>query len=114
MVCGGNILSPITLIQPSLKSYAIDGVDFRISVIRDTYAFLISFFKDIPRPRKRLTELLLKAATEAPKGAEAKRQADALTESHLKFLRSPLEVLPTPDGTRVSGMRLGINRLEVM
>ncbi|MBN3306310.1 ADRO protein, partial [Amia calva] len=31
----------------------------------------------------------------------------------LKFLRSPLEILPSPDGTKASGIRLALNRLEI-
>ncbi|KAJ8399742.1 hypothetical protein AAFF_G00408470 [Aldrovandia affinis] len=63
--------------------------------------------KDVPRPRKRLTELMLKAVQGSPAGSG--------TASRLwgfRFLRSPVEVLPTPDLTRAAGIRLGINRLE--
>ncbi|XP_078081453.1 NADPH:adrenodoxin oxidoreductase, mitochondrial isoform X2 [Mustelus asterias] len=68
--------------------------------------------KDLPRPRKRLTELMLKAALEKPSGEEAERRATASKEWGLQFLRSPLEVIPSNDGKRVAGIRLSVNKLE--
>lgn len=64
---------------------------------------------DVPRPRRRLTELLLRTATEKP-GVE---EAQASRAWGLRFFRSPQEVLPTPDGRRVAGIRLAVTRLEV-
>ncbi|KAJ8363601.1 hypothetical protein SKAU_G00124320 [Synaphobranchus kaupii] len=63
--------------------------------------------KDLPRPRKRLTELMMKAVQATPAG-------DGLTSRQwgFRFLRSPVEVLPSPDLTRTAGIRLGVNRLE--
>ncbi|XP_066560983.1 NADPH:adrenodoxin oxidoreductase, mitochondrial isoform X2 [Amia ocellicauda] len=66
--------------------------------------------KDLPRPRKRLTELMLKAL-EKPVGKDM--EGAALRCWGLKFLRSPLEILPSPDGTKASGIRLALNRLEI-
>lgn len=68
---------------------------------------------DVPRPRRRLTELLLRTATEKPGVEEAARQALASRAWGLRFFRSPQQVLPTPDGQRVAGIRLAITRLEV-
>ena len=70
-------------------------------------------FSELPRVRKRLTELMVKTATEPPSGAEAERQAQAKNEWGLKFLRSPLEFLPDGSGSRLGAIRLGINKLEV-
>ena len=70
-------------------------------------------FSELPRVRKRLTELMVKTATEPPSGAEADRQAQAKNEWGLKFLRSPLEFLPDGLGSRLGAIRLGINKLEV-
>ncbi|XP_029456455.1 NADPH:adrenodoxin oxidoreductase, mitochondrial isoform X3 [Rhinatrema bivittatum] len=68
--------------------------------------------KDLPRPRKRLTELMVKSALEKPSEKDSARWASATREWGLKFLSSPTEVLPCADGTRVAGIRLAINRLE--
>ncbi|XP_041491858.1 NADPH:adrenodoxin oxidoreductase, mitochondrial isoform X1 [Microtus oregoni] len=68
--------------------------------------------KDVPRPRRRLTELLLRTATEKPGVEEAARQALASRAWGLRFFRSPQQVLPTPDGQRVAGIRLAVTRLE--
>uniref|UniRef100_A0A8C8YEM5 NADPH:adrenodoxin oxidoreductase, mitochondrial n=1 Tax=Prolemur simus TaxID=1328070 RepID=A0A8C8YEM5_PROSS len=68
--------------------------------------------KEIPRPRKRLTELLLQTATEKPRVEEAARLASASRAWGLRFFRSPQQVLPSPDGRRVAGIRLAVTRLE--
>ncbi|XP_067572976.1 NADPH:adrenodoxin oxidoreductase, mitochondrial isoform X5 [Pseudorca crassidens] len=68
--------------------------------------------KEVPRPRKRLTELLLQAATEKPGVAEAARRASASRAWGLRFFRSPQQVLPSPDGRRAAGIRLAVTRLE--
>ncbi|KAM4822724.1 NADPH:adrenodoxin oxidoreductase, mitochondrial isoform X1 [Urocitellus parryii] len=67
--------------------------------------------KEVPRPRKRLMELLLQTATEKP-GAGAARQALATRAWGLRFFRSPQQVLPSPDGRRAAGIRLAVTRLE--
>ncbi|XP_036427990.1 NADPH:adrenodoxin oxidoreductase, mitochondrial [Colossoma macropomum] len=62
--------------------------------------------KDLPRPRKRLTELMMKTVkTESGEHEANKRWG-------FRFLRSPVEVLPGPDGKRVAGIRLAVNKLE--
>nr|XP_055244992.1 NADPH:adrenodoxin oxidoreductase, mitochondrial isoform X3 [Gorilla gorilla gorilla] len=68
--------------------------------------------KEVPRPRKRLTELLLRTATEKPGLEEAARQASASRAWGLRFFRSPQQVLPSPDGRRAAGVRLAVTRLE--
>ncbi|XP_013002496.1 NADPH:adrenodoxin oxidoreductase, mitochondrial isoform X3 [Cavia porcellus] len=68
--------------------------------------------KEIPRPRKRLTELLLRTATEKLGAEEAARQASASRAWGLRFFRSPQQVLPSADGQRVAGIRLAVTRLE--
>ncbi|XP_008586493.1 PREDICTED: NADPH:adrenodoxin oxidoreductase, mitochondrial-like [Galeopterus variegatus] len=68
--------------------------------------------KEAPRPRKRLTELLLRTATEKPGVEEAARQALASRAWGLRFFRSPQQVLPSPDGQRAAGIRLAVTRLE--
>nr|XP_020021104.1 NADPH:adrenodoxin oxidoreductase, mitochondrial [Castor canadensis] len=68
--------------------------------------------KEIPRPRRRLTELMLRTATEKPGVEEAARQKLASHAWGLRFFRSPQQVLPSPDGQRVAGIRLAITRLE--
>ncbi|XP_010949102.1 NADPH:adrenodoxin oxidoreductase, mitochondrial isoform X3 [Camelus ferus] len=68
--------------------------------------------KEVPRPRKRLTELLLRTATEKPGVEEAARQASASRAWGLRFFRSPKQVLPSADGRQVAGVRLAVTRLE--
>lgn len=68
--------------------------------------------KEVPRPRKRLTELLLRTATEKPGPEEAARWASASRAWGLRFFRSPQQVLPSPDGRRAAGVRLAVTRLE--
>ncbi|XP_054026956.1 NADPH:adrenodoxin oxidoreductase, mitochondrial [Dryobates pubescens] len=68
--------------------------------------------KDAPRPRKRLTELMIKTALEKPVEKPVEVQAAAPREWGLKFQRSPQEVLPSADGTRVRGVRMALTRLE--
>lgn len=68
---------------------------------------------DLPRPRKRLTELLLRTAVEKPGVEEAARQALAPHSWGLRFFRSPQQVLPSPDGRQAAGIRLAVTRLEV-
>ncbi|XP_033037986.1 NADPH:adrenodoxin oxidoreductase, mitochondrial isoform X3 [Trachypithecus francoisi] len=68
--------------------------------------------KEVPRPRKRLTELLLRTATEKPEPEEAARRASASRAWGLRFFRSPQQVLPSPDGRRAAGVRLAVTRLE--
>ncbi|XP_035696059.1 NADPH:adrenodoxin oxidoreductase, mitochondrial-like [Branchiostoma floridae] len=77
------------------------------------FAGLEDKVKSLQRPRKRLTELLIKTAqTGGATAQEAQRLAQATKEWGLKFLRSPLEILSSEDGSRVSGIRLGVNQLE--
>lgn len=68
--------------------------------------------KDVPRPRKRLTELMVKTALESPMGKEGERWASASREWGLKFLRSPHVILPSSCNGRAAGIRLAITRLE--
>ncbi|KAM4663051.1 NADPH:adrenodoxin oxidoreductase, mitochondrial [Discoglossus pictus] len=68
--------------------------------------------KDLPRPRKRLTELLVKSALGKPAEKETAQWSKAEREWGLRFLRSPLEILPSEDGKRVAGVRLSVTQLE--
>lgn len=66
----------------------------------------------LPRPRKRLLELLAKTALDAPAPALASAWASAQKEWRLRFLLSPVEVLAGADGQTVCGLKLAHNRLE--
>ncbi|KAK7918932.1 hypothetical protein WMY93_010216 [Mugilogobius chulae] len=68
--------------------------------------------KDVPRPRKRLTELLLKTALDPPGEKEQQRRNAAHRSWAFRFYRSPVEVLPDASGTRTAALRLAVNRLE--
>lgn len=68
---------------------------------------------DVPRPRKRLTELLVKTALEVPDEKEQERRSKASRIWAFRFFRSPVEILTCPDSSRTAGIRLAVNRLEV-
>ncbi|KAM7371199.1 hypothetical protein PAMP_010690 [Pampus punctatissimus] len=68
--------------------------------------------KDLPRPRKRLTELMLKTALEIPGEKEQERRNKASRIWGFRFFRSPVEVLADPDRNRTAGIRLAVNKLE--
>ncbi|XP_061472086.1 NADPH:adrenodoxin oxidoreductase, mitochondrial isoform X2 [Rhineura floridana] len=87
---------------PSARPH-LDPADFR-GIVDDV--------KDVPRPRKRLTELMAKTALEEPGEVMADRWVLASREWSLKFLRSPLEVLPGADGKRARAIRMAVTRLE--
>uniref|UniRef100_A0A8D1ZTA7 NADPH:adrenodoxin oxidoreductase, mitochondrial n=1 Tax=Sus scrofa TaxID=9823 RepID=A0A8D1ZTA7_PIG len=72
----------------------------------------VAFTIKVPRPRKRLMELLLRTATEKPGAEEAARRASASRAWGLRFSRSPQQVLPSADGQRAAGIRLAVTRLE--
>ncbi|XP_053552612.1 NADPH:adrenodoxin oxidoreductase, mitochondrial [Bombina bombina] len=76
------------------------------------YQGLEDAIKDLPRPRKRLSELLLKSALGKPGEKEAALWSKAEKEWGLRFLRSPEAILPSEDGKRAAGIRLSITRLE--
>ncbi|XP_073540162.1 NADPH:adrenodoxin oxidoreductase, mitochondrial [Phyllobates terribilis] len=71
-----------------------------------------NILKDLPRPRKRLTELLVKSALEAPGEKETARRTQCNREWGLRFFRNPVAVLPSEDGKRAAGVRLAVTRLE--
>lgn len=73
----------------------------------------ISAVSDLPRPRKRLTELMLKTALEVPGEKEQERRSKASRTWGFRFFRSPVEVLAEPGHSRIAGIRLAINKLEV-
>ncbi|XP_061564616.1 NADPH:adrenodoxin oxidoreductase, mitochondrial [Cololabis saira] len=68
--------------------------------------------KDLPRPRKRLTELMLKTALELPGEKEQERWKDASRVWGFRFFRNPVEVLADSEGSRVAGIRLAVTKLE--
>lgn len=73
------------------------------------YQGLDDIIKDIPRPRKRLTELLYKTAT-SPSISDVKMWEGANREWELRFRLSPLEVLT--QGASLKGVRCGVNTLQ--
>nr|XP_057918083.1 NADPH:adrenodoxin oxidoreductase, mitochondrial isoform X2 [Doryrhamphus excisus] len=68
--------------------------------------------QDLPRPRKRLTELMLKVALQLPAEKEQERRNMSTRSWGLRFFRSPVQVLPSPDGTTAAAIRLAVNKLE--
>ncbi|KAM5135166.1 NADPH:adrenodoxin oxidoreductase, mitochondrial [Mantella aurantiaca] len=74
------------------------------------YRDLGDSIKDLPRPRKRLTDLLLRSAV--GKVGEKGDLRGSRGEWGLRFFRSPQAVLPSEDGKKVAGIRLSVTRLE--
>ncbi|XP_076024028.1 NADPH:adrenodoxin oxidoreductase, mitochondrial isoform X2 [Genypterus blacodes] len=62
----------------------------------------------LPRPRRRLTELMMKTAL----SSEQQRSSGASRVWGFRFFRSPVEVLASPDRSRAAGVRLAVTRLE--
>uniref|UniRef100_A0A8C5R3X6 NADPH:adrenodoxin oxidoreductase, mitochondrial n=1 Tax=Leptobrachium leishanense TaxID=445787 RepID=A0A8C5R3X6_9ANUR len=75
------------------------------------YHGLVDITKDLPRPRKRLTELMVKTSLE-PSEKDADRWSKADREWGLRFYRSPLKVLPSDDGHKAAGVLLSVTQLE--
>ncbi|XP_071329324.1 NADPH:adrenodoxin oxidoreductase, mitochondrial [Trachinotus anak] len=68
--------------------------------------------KDLPRPRRRLTELMLKTALESPGQKEQERRREASRTWGFRFFRSPVEVLADAERHRAAGIRVAVTRLE--
>uniref|UniRef100_A0A674P2D2 NADPH:adrenodoxin oxidoreductase, mitochondrial n=1 Tax=Takifugu rubripes TaxID=31033 RepID=A0A674P2D2_TAKRU len=64
--------------------------------------------KNVPRPRKRLTELLLKTALEVPNEEEQERRSKASRVWAFQFFRSPVEVL----AIKYTGVKSNLKQLE--
>ncbi|KAM6964258.1 NADPH:adrenodoxin oxidoreductase, mitochondrial [Tautogolabrus adspersus] len=86
--------------------------DTRPEMIAADFEGVTEALKDLPRPRKRLTELMLKTALETPGEKEQERRNKASRTWGFRFFRSPVEILADPDHKRTAGIRLAVNRLE--
>uniref|UniRef100_A0A3Q3VU08 NADPH:adrenodoxin oxidoreductase, mitochondrial n=1 Tax=Mola mola TaxID=94237 RepID=A0A3Q3VU08_MOLML len=86
--------------------------DTRPEMLATDFEGISEAIKDVPRPRKRLTELLLKTALEVPDEKEQERRNKASRMWAFRFFRSPVEILTNPDSSRIAGIRLAVNRLE--
>ena len=80
----------------------LDGV--RTTVRKEDLVGVREALASVARPRKRLTELLLKA------GEQQTGQKEAGKEWQLKLFRSPLEFLSDGESSKVSSAVLGVNR----
>ncbi|XP_076616409.1 NADPH:adrenodoxin oxidoreductase, mitochondrial isoform X2 [Chaetodon auriga] len=86
--------------------------DTRPEMVAADFQGVTEAVKDLPRPRKRLTELMLKTALEIPGEKEQERRSKASRAWAFRFFRSPIEILANPDNNRTAGIRLAVNRLE--
>ncbi|XP_060884211.1 NADPH:adrenodoxin oxidoreductase, mitochondrial [Labrus mixtus] len=86
--------------------------DTRPEMMAADFEGVTEALKDLPRPRKRLTELMLKTALETPEEKERERRNKASRTWGFRFFRSPVEILADPDHKRTAGIRLAVNRLE--
>uniref|UniRef100_A0A8C4SYJ9 NADPH:adrenodoxin oxidoreductase, mitochondrial n=1 Tax=Erpetoichthys calabaricus TaxID=27687 RepID=A0A8C4SYJ9_ERPCA len=104
------LLSPVELLKELREMVNLPGT--KPVLDRRDFEGIKDALKDIARPRKRLTELLMKVAMEEPSGRDAERWAAASQEWSLRFLRSPIKILPTADGKKVAGIRFAVTTLE--
>lgn len=84
-----------------------------IKICEDTNLKQRSILLDLPRPRKRLTELMMKTALETPGEKEQERRSKASRIWAFRFFRSPVEILADSQGSTTTGVRLAVTRLEV-
>lgn len=83
--------------------------DSRPILHKEDFESLKDVSKDLPRPRKRLTELMVNTALN-PTSTDDKLWARASREWELRFRLSPLEILSK--ASRVSAVQFGVSRLE--
>uniref|UniRef100_A0A3B4U243 NADPH:adrenodoxin oxidoreductase, mitochondrial n=1 Tax=Seriola dumerili TaxID=41447 RepID=A0A3B4U243_SERDU len=113
------LLSPVDMLketditQPALEALAHSQVR-RVLIVgrRGPVQVAFTIKVDLPRPRKRLTELMLKTALQTPGETEQERRDQASRTWGLRFFRSPVEVLADPERHRTAGIRLAVTRLE--
>ncbi|KAI3365430.1 hypothetical protein L3Q82_010515 [Scortum barcoo] len=86
--------------------------DTRPEMVPADFEGVTEALKDVQRPRKRLTELMLKTALETPAEKEQERRNKASRAWSFRFFRSPVEILSDPNRNRVAGIRLAVNQLE--
>ncbi|KAK2820927.1 hypothetical protein Q5P01_023886 [Channa striata] len=86
--------------------------DTRPEMVAADFEGVADAIKDLPRPRKRLTELMVKTALEIPVEKEQERRDKASRIWGFRFFRSPVEILADPNHRRTAGIRLAVNRLE--
>jgi len=79
---------------------------------KDDYDGIREHVATLDRPRKRLTELLLKTALDNQDKKTQQRWDQASMEWQLKLFRSPLRFLAGIDGTSVNSAVLGVNRSD--
>ncbi|XP_056126637.1 NADPH:adrenodoxin oxidoreductase, mitochondrial [Rhinichthys klamathensis goyatoka] len=79
--------------------------DTRADMLLNDFEGIAEALKDLPRPRKRLTELMMKAVKDGGDDRVEKCWG-------FRFFRSPVEILAGADGKRASGIRLALNKLE--
>ncbi|CAL1529734.1 unnamed protein product [Lymnaea stagnalis] len=84
--------------------------DTRTTIQPQDVQGLDKIITDIPRPRKRLTELVFNSATH-PSAETIKKWAEASREWRLVFLRSPIKIQEAGDG-QVKAVEFTVNRLE--
>jgi len=76
---------------------------------KEDYDGVKELLDKLARPKKRLTELLVKTALDSPDKKTLERWAGADKEWHLKLFRSPLKFSAGSDSDSVSSALLGVN-----
>uniref|UniRef100_A0A3B3Y873 NADPH:adrenodoxin oxidoreductase, mitochondrial n=1 Tax=Poecilia mexicana TaxID=48701 RepID=A0A3B3Y873_9TELE len=104
------LLSPLDILKELREMVNLPGT--RPEMVTADFEGVSEALKDVPRPRKRLTELLLKTALDAPGDKELERRRNAARVWGFRFYRSPTEILADPGRSRTAGIRLAVNRLE--
>ncbi|BFZ03699.1 hypothetical protein BsWGS_06737 [Bradybaena similaris] len=82
----------------------------RTVIQREDVEGLDKVIDNLPRPRRRLTELMYKTAV-APSSTDTKLWEQATREWRLVFLRSPVQILHNNDGS-ISGVEFAVNKLQ--
>ncbi|KAM9717042.1 NADPH:adrenodoxin oxidoreductase, mitochondrial isoform 2-T2 [Menidia menidia] len=104
------LLSPLDILKELREMVNLPGT--RPEMVAADFQGVTEALKGLPRPRKRLTELMLKTALEVPGEKEQERRRNASRSWGFRFFRSPVEVLAEPNHNRVAGIRLAVNQLE--
>uniref|UniRef100_A0A3Q1B0B3 NADPH:adrenodoxin oxidoreductase, mitochondrial n=1 Tax=Amphiprion ocellaris TaxID=80972 RepID=A0A3Q1B0B3_AMPOC len=104
------LLSPIDSLKELREMVNLPGT--RPEMVATDFEGVAEALKDVPRPRKRLTELMLKTALEKPGEKEQERRNKASRIWGFRFFRSPIEVLADPNHNKIAGIRLAVNKLE--
>ncbi|RXN08911.1 NADPH:adrenodoxin mitochondrial [Labeo rohita] len=97
------LLAPLDVLKELREMVNLPNT--RADMLPTDFEGIAEALKDMPRPRKRLTELMMKAVKEGGDDKAEKCWG-------FRFFRSPVEVLAGAGGKRATGIRLALNKLK--